>query len=87
MNARAIAGAVPSQSMTEFERSRPAWRSPMLTVGRLRLGASMMPLEELPTTTSHKRFALDGRPRAEIAIEELNAFATVPATVRVEVAS
>src|SRR6185436_4283903 len=40
------------QSMTDAARGRPFCRSPMLTAGLRRLGASTSPLEELPTTAS-----------------------------------
>ena len=53
--ASATIAASGATSMTERARGRPSWRLPTFTVGVLRSGASMMPLDELPTTTSHSR--------------------------------
>jgi len=56
--AAAIASASALQSMIDAARRRPRCRSPMFTVGVRTEGASMMPLEELPTTASAARRAL-----------------------------
>ena len=41
-----------SQLITLFALKRPRWRSPIFIVPFLKLGASVSPLDELPTTPS-----------------------------------
>src|ERR1700733_16036382 len=48
---RRIAASVHGTSITLAARTRPRWRSPMLTTGRRKEGASVKPLEEFPIIT------------------------------------
>ena len=47
-----IAPASAGASITLRARSRPCWRMPTFTTGSANEAASMMPLEELPTSAS-----------------------------------